>query len=824
MGLELPNLDDRPFEDILEDRRKHIPVYSKEWTDHNVHDPGITILEVLAWLAETYNYQLDQITDVHLRKYLRLIGRPPKPPVPATVPLRVTLPTGVSGQTIPGQTQLCADDRSGQQRVFETTDATALTEATVARVVSKHQRGQTDNTNANDTNGLSFLAFGEQAEWGSRMYLGFEGDPFTNHDHVTLRFDFDEESLPPMKSHGNECPAFEPSVQLRWQYCTDCENWFQPESWNDLTVTDDGTNRLYRGGTITVRKLSSLNLDHGEILDINGSFRWIRCTVRKPEPEGPAQSAGPGSTAPLGTSRSEAIAYEVPPRLDSARTNVLGAIHRSTRQTETGLKRIDGGNETTARPGQEFTFKHAPLFGTGVTVGDTPVLEARIEIDGKEWTRKPDFDGSGPDDEHFVLDESKGVVRFGDGVRGTVPIPDQTVVAPCFTAGGGLQGNVPRTAAWTFGSSELITEGLYTYYSASPDASNMKGAIMVGAFTNADERLAIKSELAAWFDEPAGSIDIRDRVGAPSVTIKVGFKKKNEQLVFRPRAVQVDPGTPITFRWQSTGHNIVVDRQPPDGTWLGHPPVGEKDHEYVHSFPANTDLREFELTAEEDATGGRKAESLTTALVELKRDMQTPYRAVSLADYEFIATHTPGLRFGRAKALVQSPHQVGECAPHERVAVVVVPYSPLEKPQPSDGFLEAVRDHLCEHLLITDQVDVRPPTYVGIGIDAEVRLASGYSSGGRAKAVTAALTSFIHPLDGFGGAGWPFGRDLYRSEVYEVIERVEGIDCVISLSIRADGEYTIENGTIEIEPDALLYSLDHRIEARGERDECRSEF
>lgn len=82
MGLDVPELDDREYEALLEQATKLIPAYSDEWTDFNPHDPGITILEVLAWLTETHSYQLDQITDEHREKYLRLIDhgcRPPKP-------------------------------------------------------------------------------------------------------------------------------------------------------------------------------------------------------------------------------------------------------------------------------------------------------------------------------------------------------------------------------------------------------------------------------------------------------------------------------------------------------------------------------------------------------------------------------------------------------------------------------------------------------------------------------------------------------------------------------------------------------------------------
>ena len=39
MGVEMPDLDDRSYEELLADARKRIPVHAEQWTDHNAHDP-----------------------------------------------------------------------------------------------------------------------------------------------------------------------------------------------------------------------------------------------------------------------------------------------------------------------------------------------------------------------------------------------------------------------------------------------------------------------------------------------------------------------------------------------------------------------------------------------------------------------------------------------------------------------------------------------------------------------------------------------------------------------------------------------------------------
>ena len=59
--LPILSLDDERFEEIVEKARKMIPNLSPDWTDYNYHDPGITIIELLAWLKELQQFHMDQI-------------------------------------------------------------------------------------------------------------------------------------------------------------------------------------------------------------------------------------------------------------------------------------------------------------------------------------------------------------------------------------------------------------------------------------------------------------------------------------------------------------------------------------------------------------------------------------------------------------------------------------------------------------------------------------------------------------------------------------------------------------------------------------------
>src|SRR6185369_16482773 len=78
MPLPMPNLDDRRWLDLVEEGRSLIPLYGPEWTDHNYHDPGVTLIELLAWVAEMDLYELNRVPERHKRKFLALVGIAPE--------------------------------------------------------------------------------------------------------------------------------------------------------------------------------------------------------------------------------------------------------------------------------------------------------------------------------------------------------------------------------------------------------------------------------------------------------------------------------------------------------------------------------------------------------------------------------------------------------------------------------------------------------------------------------------------------------------------------------------------------------------------------
>src|SRR6267142_1131771 len=76
MPLQLPNLDDRAYADLVEEALGLIPRYAPEWTNYNPSDPGITLIELFAFLTDMLLYRLNRVTDAQVRNFLRLLNGP----------------------------------------------------------------------------------------------------------------------------------------------------------------------------------------------------------------------------------------------------------------------------------------------------------------------------------------------------------------------------------------------------------------------------------------------------------------------------------------------------------------------------------------------------------------------------------------------------------------------------------------------------------------------------------------------------------------------------------------------------------------------------
>lgn len=79
MPLPAPTLDNRRYQDLLNEALARIPVHTPEWTNYGPADPGVTLIEVFAFLTENLLYRANQIPERNRDKFLQLLGVPLTP-------------------------------------------------------------------------------------------------------------------------------------------------------------------------------------------------------------------------------------------------------------------------------------------------------------------------------------------------------------------------------------------------------------------------------------------------------------------------------------------------------------------------------------------------------------------------------------------------------------------------------------------------------------------------------------------------------------------------------------------------------------------------
>src|SRR5438093_7805023 len=130
MPLSPPPLDTRTYQELLDEALARIPVHNPEWTNFNSSDPGVTVLEVFAFLTENLLYRANQIPERNRLKFLSLLGVPLQPGAPATgivtfsndrrPPETITLNSNfeVRAGQVPFRTQLGVDILPVEGRVY----------------------------------------------------------------------------------------------------------------------------------------------------------------------------------------------------------------------------------------------------------------------------------------------------------------------------------------------------------------------------------------------------------------------------------------------------------------------------------------------------------------------------------------------------------------------------------------------------------------------------------------------------------------------------------------------------------------------------------
>ncbi|AUA09108.1 Baseplate J-like protein [Streptomyces malaysiensis subsp. malaysiensis] len=394
MTLPAPKLDDLTWADMMAAIRRRIPAESDgTWTLHAPVDPGVTLLELFAYLLEQRLYWLDQVPDALVVAVLRLLGlEPPRPARPAATVLRLAArQEGTALPVVPAGTALTRDP-TGQIVFTLDDDVAVLPLAEGGEVTVWTDRDRTADLRAR--RGIALLAR-DGAPARVRFTLPLTGEhPAPGPIGLLVELDAPAASVPSwLPGAVADVP---PPAELTW-------SWFRPGT--DLSggfeKVEDGTGGLRRSGVVRLHPPAG----------------WT------------TRDTGLLVTTPAAT-------YAAPPRLLQLAVNVSAAHHRQHR-TATGADLREQIDAWLRLPGQHLVLPDAA----------GRLLEATVRLAGQEWRSAPDFTFGAPADRLFVLDRDEGALVFGDGLTGRVPHrdPDAHIT---YATGGGRGGNGGMTGNW----------------------------------------------------------------------------------------------------------------------------------------------------------------------------------------------------------------------------------------------------------------------------------------------------------------------------------------------------------------------------------------
>ena len=205
------------------------------------------------------------------------------------------------------------------------------------------------------------------------------------------------------------------------------------------------------------------------------------------------------------------------------------------------------------------------------------------------------------------------------------------------------------------------------------------------------------------------------------------------------------------------------------------------------------------------ASGGCNLETVEQAKRRGPHSLKARGRAVTAEDFEWLALEASN-SVARVCAL-PSPEREGE------VTVVVVPKIAenhpdfLEKPIPSTELLRRVRNHLADRKLLSTVLNVRRPTFQELSVQVDIIVLQSAGSERVKREIQRRVRWFLHPLKGGrDGKGWPFGRPVYRVDLYHVIEDVPGVDFVDRVRLLDEGS-KLEVEQFKVAPGQLVHCV-----------------
>lgn len=452
------NLDNETFDDILENAKNSIVTIYPEWTDFNYHDPGITMLEMFAWLKEIQQYYLNKIGPDSIGKYLKLLGirRGTKRPSECEVTVR------------------CSDDLIAAEGTgfyagdirFEAVSRTFVSSARIVCCICKDGDDERviDQAELNFGGSLRMMPF--LSGRNSEFYIGFD-KPLEKGEQHLLYVDISENGNV-ARNPITDAESFVPLVDVAAEY-------FGSGGWQSIDCEDptfgflyQGTLRLCPAGAHRKTEVGGrsayfirFRLTGGEydVLPVIRNLQFNLLPVIQRETKAECRDFAPDSELRLFSDLAARGSTRVYLRDDNGLFMPAAKYEKAIDET-TGEVRLSVAGADAAcgvrvvNISPDFIQKSEIGFGTGLPFQKFSLETEDLEYEnfclmtelpaggGRliEWKKVSDFSSAKAEDCVYVLDTAAGEIQFGDCIRGAAPEGRIYIAGCAYTLGAG--GNV----------------------------------------------------------------------------------------------------------------------------------------------------------------------------------------------------------------------------------------------------------------------------------------------------------------------------------------------------------------------------------------------
>jgi hypothetical protein len=403
-----PNLFERRFNDLMEIGRAKLPSLAPEWTDHNAHDPGITLMELLAWTAEAQLYSLSRLRRDERTAYAAMLGLGPSGTQGATGliwPDRLdpNSPASTFAKTVVIGEESVINVIDCETPTFRPTHKLLWVPGLIEQLETRGPRGQkTNHTAINRRGDLAFLPFGAGAGRRSVLAMTFQcrddAGLFGSNRRNTpgALWPIGVTAAPPSGEEvEGETSNEGMHAHLSATFVTDTARF-------PLHVVSDSTRGFLSTGVLL------LDLDNVTISPKNFTIEL----------------------------RSKS-GFPRPPRVLRIEPNVVSVLQ--------GQKIFRELQVATGIPDWSFQLG---VPGLRFAEGEEPLKVEIAERTGLiDWTRCDRISDRGPDESVYELDLKSARVTFGNGVNGRIP-PAESQVFVSYSVSDGEEGSVARNRKW----------------------------------------------------------------------------------------------------------------------------------------------------------------------------------------------------------------------------------------------------------------------------------------------------------------------------------------------------------------------------------------